>query len=42
MKLTTLVDVLNVLKGVGGEEIILPDEIMAGASRCINRMIEMG
>lgn len=42
MKLTTLVDVLNVLKGVSGEEIILPEEVMEGASRCINRMIELG
>lgn len=42
MKLTTLIDILNVLKGQGGEEIILPDNIMEGASRCINRMIELG
>ena len=42
MKLTTLVDVLNVLKGVSGEEIILPEDVMEGASRCINKMIELG
>ena len=42
MKLTTLVDILNVLKGVSGEEIILPEEVMEGASRCINKMIELG
>lgn len=28
MKLTTLVDILNVLKGTGGEEIVLSDEVM--------------
>lgn len=42
MKVTTLVDVLNVLKGVGGEEINLDEKVMEGASRCINRMIELG
>ena len=42
MKLTTMVDILNVLKGTGGEEIVLSDEVMEGASRCINRMIALG
>ena len=42
MKLTTLGDILNILRGNGGEEINLSDEIMFGASRCINRMIELG
>ena len=42
MKLTTLVDILNVLKDTGGEEIVLSDEVMEGASRCINRMIALG
>lgn len=42
MKVTTLVDVLNILKGVGGEEITLPADIMEGAGRCINKMIELG
>ena len=42
MKITTLMDVYNVLKGNGGEEIILDDAVMEGASRCINRMIELG
>lgn len=40
MKVTTLMDVLNVLKGQGGEEITLSKEVMEGASRCINKMIE--
>lgn len=42
MKVTTLVDILNVLKGVGGEEIKLSDEVIEGAGRCINKMIELG
>jgi quinolinate synthase len=42
MKVTTLMDVYNVLRGQGGEEIILPEEVIAGASRCINKMIELG
>lgn len=42
MKITTLMDVYNVLRGIGGEEITLPDAVIAGAHRCINRMIELG
>lgn len=42
MKITTLVDVYNVLCGIGGEEILLSHEVMEGAGRCINRMIELG
>lgn len=42
MKVTTLMDVYNTLKGVGGEEIVLDQKVMEGASRCINKMIELG
>lgn len=42
MKVTTLMDVYNVLRGAGGEKITLPDEVIEGARRCINRMIELG
>lgn len=42
MKATTLMDIYHILKGNGGEEIQLSKEVMEGASRCINRMIEMG
>ncbi len=42
MKVTTLMDVYNVLRGIDGEEITLSDEVLEGASRCINRMIELG
>ena len=39
MRLTTLVDVYNCLKGCGGEEIVLDDEIMTKAGNCINAML---
>lgn len=42
MKVTTLVDLLEALRGEGGEQILLPGDIMAGASRCLHRMIELG
>ena len=42
MKLTTIVDVLNCVKGIAGEEIILEKDIMDGARRCIDKMIELG
>ncbi len=42
MKSTTLVDVYNILKGRGGEEITLDDETMQKARVCIDKMIELG
>lgn len=42
MKLTTLMDVYHAVCGQGGEEILLEEETMAAARRCINRMIELG
>ena len=42
MKLTTIVDVLNCVKGIAGEEIILDKDVMDGARRCIDKMIELG
>ena len=42
MKITTLMDIYNCLKGCGGEEIELPADIMEGARRCIHRMVELG
>ena len=42
MKLTTLPDIYRCLLGTGGEQITLPDDIMAGAGRCIRRMVELG
>ena len=42
MKVTTLMDIYNCLKGEGGEEIFLPQNVMDGAGRCIHRMVELG
>ncbi len=42
MKLTTLVDVYNCVKGIGGEEIILDDEVREKALKCINTMLTLG
>lgn len=42
MRVTTLVDIYNCLKGEGGEEISLPESVMSGAERCIKRMVELG
>lgn len=42
MKLTTLADVYNCVRGTGGEEIILDEEIRIAAKRCIDRMLELG
>ena len=40
MKITTLVDVLNCLKGKGGEEITPDEQSIAEAKVCIDKMIE--
>lgn len=42
MKATTLADVYNCLKGEAGEEIIMDEELIASAVKCINKMIELG
>lgn len=42
MKLTTISDVYNTITGNGGEEIILSDETIEKAVKCINKMIELG
>lgn len=42
MKKTTLMDVYHCLRGVGGEEIMLPADVIAGAKRCIDEMIRLG
>ncbi|MBQ8514074.1 MAG: quinolinate synthase NadA [Ruminococcus sp.] len=42
MKLTTLVDVLNVLKGTEGEEILMDEEMRLKAKGCMDRMLELG
>lgn len=42
MKLTSLPDVLNALKGEGGLEIEMDEQTIQKASKCINAMIELG
>ena len=42
MKSTTLVDVYNALNGSGGEELVMSDELIKSARRCIDKMIELG
>ncbi len=42
MKLTTLPDVLNCLKGNAGLEIELDNDIIKGARRCIDEMLRLG
>ncbi|GBU22244.1 quinolinate synthetase [Fibrobacteres bacterium R8-0-B4] len=42
MKITSLVDVLNCLRGDGGEEVILDDATVTAARGCIDKMIELG
>lgn len=42
MKLTTLADVYNCVRGMGGEEIVLDQDVMDKAKRCIDTMLELG
>lgn len=42
MKMTTLMDVYNAIKGDTGEEILLDKDTIEKAKLCINRMIELG
>ncbi len=42
MKSTTLVDVLHVLQGTAGEEIVMDPEEIVAARKCIDKMIELG
>lgn len=42
MKVTTLADVYNCLKGEGGEEIVMDEETRLAAVKCIEKMIEYG
>lgn len=39
MRLTTLMDVYNCVKGTGGEEILLPEDIRKQAQRSIDAML---
>lgn len=41
MKVTTLPDVLNCIKGIGGEEIILDEQTIKDAKKCIDEMLRL-
>lgn len=42
MMITTLVDVLNCVQGISGEEMIMDSETISQARKCIDKMIEFG
>ena len=42
MKLTTLMDVYNCVRGQGGEEIVLDDDVRVKAKKCIDTMLTLG
>lgn len=42
MKATTLMDVYNCVKGNGGDEIILDEQTITDAKKCIDEMIRLG
>lgn len=42
MQATTLMDLYNTIKGVGGEEIIMSDELIKSSRRCIDEMLQLG
>ncbi len=42
MKLTTLPEIYNILKGVGGEEIVLDEDIRLKAKHSIDEMLRLG
>lgn len=42
MKATSLTDVYDAVRGIGGEEIVLSDDTMKKARVCIDKMIELG
>lgn len=42
MRITTLMDVCRALEGEGGEEILLDEQTMREARRCIDEMIRLG
>lgn len=42
MKLSTLVDVYDAVRGTGGAEIELDADTITKARRCIDAMIELG
>ena len=42
MQATTLMDVYNTVRGIGGEEIVMSDELIASSRKCIDEMLKLG
>lgn len=42
MSATTLMDVYTTVKGIGGEEIVMSDELIASSRKCIDEMLRLG
>lgn len=42
MSATTLTDVYKTVKGIGGEKIIMSDELIASSRKCIDEMLRLG
>lgn len=42
MSATTLMDVYRTVKGIGGEKIIMRDELIAASRKCIDEMLRLG
>lgn len=42
MQATTLMDVYRAVKGIGGEEIVMSDELITSSRRCIDEMLRLG
>ncbi|MBQ8356263.1 MAG: quinolinate synthase NadA [Clostridia bacterium] len=42
MASTTLMDVYRCVNGIGGEEIVMSDELISSARRCIDEMLRLG
>lgn len=42
MSATTLMDVYRTVKGIGGEEIVMSDELIEGSRKCIDEMLRLG
>lgn len=42
MSATTLTDVYKTVKGIGGEEIIMSDELITSSRKCIDEMLRLG
>lgn len=42
MSATTLMDVYRTVKGIGGEEIVMSDDLITDSRKCIDEMLRLG